>query len=177
MSVIRFLAVKMLPVPTNRTYGREMQKNLNEGELYSFFNGVEINEEKITIPPESELYDVKSVNMPLSVSVSAIVGENGAGKSTLVDYVLRILNNFATYILGEPYRLPGAEHLHYVFDVYAELFVQVDDSVLEIHCAGEELAVYKHFSANPESRVYRRNIAYPLIKERFSSSGIISEHM
>lgn len=177
MSVIRFLAVKMLPVPTNRTYGREMQKNLNEGELYSFFNGVEINEEKITIPPESELYDVKSVNMPLSVSVSAIVGENGAGKSTLIDYVLRILNNFATYILGEPYRLPGAEHLHYVFDVYAELFVQVDDSVLEIHCAGEELAVYKHFSANPESRVYRRNIAYPLIKERFSSSGIISEHM
>ena len=35
MSVIRFLAVKMLPVPTNRTYGREMQKNLNEGEFTS----------------------------------------------------------------------------------------------------------------------------------------------
>lgn len=177
MSVIRFLAIKMLSVPTKRAYGREMQKNLNEGELYRFFDGVEINEDEIIVPPEFKLYDAKCVNRPISINISAIVGENGAGKSTLIDYVLRILNNLATYILGEPYRLPGAEHLHYVFDVYAQLFVQVGNRVFEIHCEGDVLIVYQHIKNNLHPLIYTRDTAYPLIKERFSTSDIIQEHM
>ena len=177
MSEVRFLAIRMLPVPADNSYGREMQKNLKQGELYSFFDGVEINEDEIIVPPSFKLYDITSVDAHLSVNISAVVGENGAGKSTLIDYVLRILNNFATYILGEPYRVPESEHLHYVFDVYAELFVQIADRVFEIHCEGDVLIVYQHNKTDFNPSIYKRNTTNHLIKDKFSASEVIQEHM
>ena len=174
MSILRFLAIKILNVPIENHLGREMQKNLKEGELYSFFDGVCIDEEKIVLP---EMIDLYNVNHTISVNISAIVGENGSGKSTLIDYALRILNNFSTYILGELYRSPGAEHLHYVFDVYAELYVQVGDYIFRITCEGNKLIVYRYSRRiNDDSFVYTNEELEPLINEQFNPSEIIYEH-
>lgn len=174
MSILRFLAIKILKVPLENHLGREMQKNLKEGELYSFFDGVCIDEEKIVLP---EMIDIYNVNHTISVNISAIVGENGSGKSTLIDYALRILNNFSTYILGELYRSPGAEHLHYVFDVYAELYVQVGDFIFRITCEGNKLIVYRYSrKINDDSFVYTNEELEPLINEQFNPFEIIYEH-
>ncbi len=177
MSVIRFLAIRMLKAPQESVCGREMQKNLKEGEMYCFFDGVHIDADKIEVPSEINLFYIKSGEKQLFVNIGAIVGENGSGKSTLVDYVIRILNNLATYILGEPYRTPGAEHLHYVFDVYAELYIQIDNSIYEIRCEGDELFLYIHHRSSIDSLTYYRDILNPIINEKFSSSEIIQEHM
>ena len=48
--------------------------------------------------PYNEYLNSKS---DLSLSISAIVGENGSGKSSLVEFIIRLINNFATSIFGE----------------------------------------------------------------------------
>ena len=53
---------------------------------------------------------------PLQVSVSDIVGMNGSGKSSIVEFMLRLINNFAASIIGaNPVEHTG--RLHYIAGV------------------------------------------------------------
>ena len=68
-----------------------------------------------------------------SVHISAIVGENGSGKSTVVEFLMRIINNFAATSIGEysPNQRTN-EHLHYVDGVKGSLYFRKDDTIWEI---------------------------------------------
>lgn len=50
----------------------------------------------------------------------------------------------SAYILGEYYRSPSAEHLHFIEDVYAELYVLIDDCVLKIQCKGNRISATRY---------------------------------
>lgn len=63
----------------------------------------------------------------LSLSISAIVGANGAGKSSLVEFIIRLINNFATSIFGEQNMALAFEHLHYIDGVEGQLYFCIDD--------------------------------------------------
>ena len=68
-----------------------------------------------------------------SVHFSAIVGENGSGKSTVVEFLMRIINNFAAATLGEnsPNQRTN-EHLHFIDGVKGSLYYRKDSEIWEI---------------------------------------------
>ena len=77
------------------------QKILHANRIYYILKGYSINHDKI-IYDESTACMVNLYNdyvgmdgSPLHVNISAIVGANGSGKSSLVEFILRLMNNFA----------------------------------------------------------------------------------
>lgn len=134
----QFLALIINPSP-DETNGYKMRRNLHPDVCYSFIQGVKLYHNMISIPPLQcdGLYDIDTIEQgKLSLTINAIVGENGSGKSTIIDYIVRILNNLSAILFGELYRTPGAEHLHYINDVYADLYVQIENVVMRISCDG-----------------------------------------
>lgn len=144
-SKMQFLSLRMLQAP-KAGYGRKMQKNLKVGENYDFCQGVLYTEDIIEIKESdaASLYNVGVKDRSVGVTINAIVGANGAGKSTIVDYIVRILNNLSACIFGEYYRAPSAEHLHFIYWVYAELYVKVAQSIFRLVCKGNHFDVYEY---------------------------------
>lgn len=145
---VKFLCLRMLEVP-EKNVGEKMQRNLHSNVDYYFYDGVIIEEEYIELLSKvpQQLYNIAKQAFqrpPLEVNICAVVGENGSGKSTVIDFIVRILNNLSAYILGEYYRSPSAEHLHFIEDVYAELYVLIDDCVLKIQCKGNRISATRY---------------------------------
>lgn len=145
---VKYLALRVLN-SENDPIGRAMQKVLRPGIFYYFYNGIDITDDTINLSPTvpQELYRIKQKKgSKIEINLCAIVGENGSGKSSIVDYVIRILNNLSAYILGEEYRAPKAEHLHYIPHVYAELYILIETNIFCITCCGNTIEVqpYSH---------------------------------
>ena len=121
------------------------QRKLKSNIPYFFRSGFEIcDDDSLSIDTTkmcvNGLYDEMSIpkkrrSVP-HVSVTAIVGENGSGKSTLIEFMLRILNNFAAKTLGDTLIFPGAERLHHVSDVHGELYFIIDKIPYKLHMSG-----------------------------------------
>lgn len=152
----QYLALKLHNVPANSKYVR-MQRNLHSGILYSFVDGIEVLEEEVRINDvaKNTFCEIRANGNEVSLSINAIVGENGSGKSTLIDYIVRILNNLSATIFGEEYRTPGAEHLHFIYGVYASLYVLIEDTVLEIICMETSVRVTLYIW-NEAANAYRK---------------------
>lgn len=148
LNQIKFLGVRPLKEGESNPKALKIFRNLHPGEMYYFYDGCNISEERIEIEyiiPQS-LYNLSrlgegAVKNDLKINICAIVGENGSGKSSIIDLVLRIINNLAAYILGEYYIAEKSEHLHYIQNVFAELYVLIDTQVIHIKCMGETLKV------------------------------------
>lgn len=132
-------------------YLEKMHRILKENTLYKFYSDIDITENRITITHSTpqELYNL---NKSINISISAIVGENGSGKSTIIDYIIRVVNNLSAVLFGEYYYSISSEHLHYIKDVYAELYVLVDNIVFRISCEGEKITVDSYNFNNAESK-------------------------
>ena len=70
----------------------------------------------------NSLYSRYLSDADIAVNVSAIVGKNGSGKSSIVEYIIRLINNFATMLFGEDFISPSADHLHYIDGMHGELY-------------------------------------------------------
>ena len=77
----------------------------------------------------------------INIGFSAIIGQNGTGKSTIVDSVIRLINNLSASIIGEDYVYSGAQHLHYIDNVYGALAVYIDTKIKILTCLGNVLYV------------------------------------
>lgn len=144
---VRILAVK----PLKSEKGETMHRILREDVLYKLYSEVKIEEDKVTISyntPQELFNDNKSVN----IIISAIVGENGSGKSTIIDYIIRIVNNLSAVLFGEYYDSIASEHLHYIHDLYAELYVLVNKNVFRIICKGETIIIDYYIFNSEESK-------------------------
>lgn len=80
-----------------------------------------------------------------SINITAIVGENGSGKSTVVEFVMRIINNFAAATLGEaPQTYRSEEHIRFINGVFGSLFFQKDDTIWQICVEGRNVSLHKY---------------------------------
>lgn len=112
-----------------------------------FYHDVYIDDDIIErqIPNGSEmrLYDLPNIH----IDICALVGKNGTGKSSLVDLMIRTVNNVSAALIGEHYRFPAAEHLHYIEDVYSDLCIEHDNQFDIIKMRGRDVVI-KHYTRN-----------------------------
>lgn len=144
MNYVSILALRPLEASSHAQSGINMHRVLKNGQLYKLHSGFNICSNTITldlIKPQN-LYSINQQDRetPIIINFSAIVGENGSGKSTIIDYIIRIINNLSAVLFGEYYR-KSAEHLHYINEVFAELFVLVEKAIFGITCNGMKFSI------------------------------------
>lgn len=87
-----------------------------------------------------------------SINISVIVGENGSGKSTVVEFMMRIINNFAAATLGEfsPNQRTN-EHLHFIEGVKGSLYYRFDNKIWEIRVRNRNVQLIDYTKDNKEN--------------------------
>lgn len=139
-------------------------KNLKPG-WYPFGHYTEPNDNNpFRLPDwEKEISQIYQVYPKLPViSVSCIVGKNGAGKTTMIDVMLRLINNFAYYLLDgkaddtDEYRTERGRKLSYARGLYAKLFFELDGNWGIIDCQDKELFYKMRFVGNKKDINYDR---------------------
>lgn len=149
---MRIICVR--PLKRNSAYADDSSilKGLRENEFYYFYEGYDIRSNSIDLTGRivpDDLYNPKryahgKTNATFSVDICAIVGQNGAGKSTLVDIYIRVINNLATYVFGEDFLFPKAEHLHFIRGLFAEVYLEVENSIYCICCKDLRIKVVQY---------------------------------
>ena len=144
---MKILSLYILKEVEQSNLGLKMIRTLKPGTYYNFYKDIHIEEEKIVVPNSKcpSLYSFSRDEIELynniAINICAIVGENGSGKSSIIDMIIRIINNLATYTLGESINSDRLEHLHYIENVYAKMFVQIESRVLGIKCCNTYISV------------------------------------
>lgn len=139
-------------------------KGLQEDCWYFLYDGYSITDDYIIYqktPVPTNLYYPdryargQSANN-ISVDICAIVGENGAGKSSLVDIFIRVINNLAAYVIGERFVFPKAEHLHFIEDVFAEVYIEIGHSVYCIQSYKDSISVKEYERQKRRSNIFEK---------------------
>ena len=109
-------------------------KNLSAG-YYYLYDGFRIDNKSIFVSKdrfEPSPYDLYLHNHETKINISAIVGHNGSGKSSLVEFMMRIINNLAAFLLGEYQTDYSSEHLHFIDGLNGELYALIERNIYRI---------------------------------------------
>ena len=106
------------------------KRKMTPGQTYQLLQCYEVGENILNINAEQQtlntLYDdffYEGTNNIPHIQISAIVGQNGSGKSSIVEFIMRLINNFAAATIGELQdNNQAAEHLHFIDGVDGELW-------------------------------------------------------
>lgn len=105
------------------------KRKMDPGRLYLFLQGYHIADDSIEVDgwrfEQNRIYDdyyTELVDGKPHIQISAIVGQNGSGKSSIVEFMMRLINNFAATTIGEKQLVDAAERLHFIDKVDGELW-------------------------------------------------------
>jgi hypothetical protein len=119
---------------------------------YLFYDNIDINDNgkenfqiSEKIKPLSDNFFFTPNNGALkNVEVCAIVGKNGTGKSSIIDLIIRLINNFACFCLTEYGEdRPISHRLHFVPDIYASLYFEIDGEYYKLEQTDSSVGLYK----------------------------------
>lgn len=131
---------------------------------YYFYDGWKIQKGKIirskkNISFQSPFNEYLNHESDVSLSISAIVGENGPGKSSLVEFIIRLINNFATSIFGEQNMTLAFEHLHYIDGVEGRLYFSIDGIPHMVSVENRSVTL-ESFTLQQENKDEKQFLAY-----------------
>lgn len=131
---------------------------------YYFYDGWKIQKGKIirskkNISFQSPFNEYLNHESDVSLSISAIVGENGSGKSSLVEFIIRLINNFATSIFGEQNMTLAFEHLHYIDGVEGRLYFSIDGIPHMVSVENRSVTL-ESFTLQQENKDEKQFLAY-----------------
>lgn len=115
------------------------KRKMTKGQLYTFLDGYEIQEsfvkKNISRIEQDRLYNdyyTENLKGKPHLQITAIVGQNGSGKSSIVEFMMRLINNFAAASLGEEERGPAAARLHFIDGVDGDLWYAQDNNIYHL---------------------------------------------
>lgn len=126
------------------------KRKMEPGRLYQFLQGYHIEEDSITIDKGrlelNKLYDdyytVINDGKP-HVQITAIVGQNGSGKSSIVEFMMRLINNFAASSIGERKIGEAAERLHFIDKVDGDLWYVQEETPYHLRVKNAHVVLVK----------------------------------
>lgn len=132
-------------------------------QIYQFLQGYKINEVSIEMRKGQQvlntLYDdfySEGVNGIPHIQISAIVGQNGSGKSSIIEFMMRLINNFAAATIGEMQNNgQAAERLHFVDGVDGELWYILEGYAYHLKVKNCSVRLFK-FSKTVEDKEGKR---------------------
>jgi ABC-type multidrug transport system ATPase subunit len=151
---MKIIAIKLLQPSINEIQDESRYHNIVKGlnsfkpyYLYSNYeltNDIYLVKTKGEIPPFIDNFkNPLKKNFGLSINVCAIVGKNGSGKSTIIELIIRLINNFACSIIGDNIIFNSAHPLHFVPDIFAELYYEKDGIYYKIKQQGNKISFYE----------------------------------
>lgn len=98
------------------------KRKMTPMQIYQLLQGYKINEDSIEMRKGQQvlntLYDdfySEGMNGIPHIQICAIVGQNGSGKSSIIEFMMRLINNFAAATIGELQNSgQAAERLHFI---------------------------------------------------------------
>lgn len=132
------------------TEGSTGKRKMSNGVIYQFVQGYEIDNTSVKVqsyrPRQNTLYDdyYEEIGLP-HIQISAIVGQNGSGKSSIVEFLMRLINNFAAATIGEMQGYGQAtEHLHFVDGVDGDLWYILKGDAYRLNVKNCSVVLYKY---------------------------------
>ena len=148
------------------------KRKMTAGMLYQFLQGYEIGEDYIIEDgwrvEQNRLYDDYYTELTEGkphIQISAIVGQNGAGKSSIVEFMMRLINNFAASTLGEYQHGGAAERLHFVDGIDGELWYMQGGFPYRLMVKNAHVTLHKFASKEETERGWR----YTGLKEEYNN--------
>lgn len=133
------------------------KRKLTSGVIYNFIEGYIISKNSIKITKkqilQNTLYDecyFEKVDRMPHVKISAIVGQNGSGKSSIIEFMMRLINNFAASTLGEKFLGPAAERLHYIDGMDGDLWFVIEYHAYHLKVKNCNVKLYEFKSEKQE---------------------------
>lgn len=160
---LSIIALRILP--NCRDY---IRKCLKEGVFYYLNNNYEISLTGDTIKPRNGFVDIINDNFfslqdgsqSPNISISAIVGKNGDGKSSLIEFMIRLINNFACQKNLNP-----NGHLVYIEGVCGEMYFRLNRRFFIIRSTDDgnshksvEMLEYKYEKSHGDYRIDRKSL-------------------
>lgn len=139
----------IVAVRCNSEYSTGKRK-LAAGTIYYFLDGYSVDNGIVTTENRESLnsiyddYLCHQVSDNIHVQVSAIVGQNGSGKSSIVEFVMRLINNFAAKTFGEWKHGESSERLHYIHGICGDLWYIVERKMYQLKIENSNVSLFCH---------------------------------
>lgn len=133
------------------------KRKMCAGMTYRFIHGYDIMDGTIAVSSsqivQNTMYDDfynENINGIPHIQISAIVGQNGSGKSSIVEFMMRLINNFAAATIGEMQNSGrAAEHIHFIDGVNGDLWYLLEGNAYRLSVKNCNVTLYKFEQKKP----------------------------